>query len=629
MSQVENYLSNSPFSEFNLTAGKVQTEQTSTVGIPNGTYQTYTTGVIATGDESQPLSVFQGDVQFNINVASKYATTTVTNPDGTKTTVPASPPVNVPIDLTGMGSTPRTIDNVVNYINNQLKAAKVTTRFAAANLGSTASTTTYPNGQTATVKGTSQWGLTINGSSTETVSFSASSTAAAVYVSSKTGGAQSFHGSSVDPITGLASAGGQSATATGEQLMKLQTGNDVSGTAPPTISNAGSTTTGLPLGGVFAKNLPDGVSGVAASATAADGSVYLLANATGSVNSAPVQGASGVVLLKYDSSGKLLTSKMVPACRPPAAPRSPSARTDGRGRRHQHHHRHHRLQRLDHSRFDLGLRPSLRQYRRGHLEPDRAGPGRDLGRHRRGGRFGRFGLPQRHDHRLGRQPDHPGRPGRVHPGFRQDRRRHLHQAVRLARDQHLGRAGLRRLQQHPLHGRPGGLPDRGAQLRPEHHRQRQEEHHHGHGRRHPRPRLRQQPGGHRPVGQPGGDRRHGGRRDDQGRGRDPGLCRPVGRLPRLDRFQSLAQFRRHRRLPRQVGRDHGGHRHDRRRRPGLSDRHLGQRSLQPRGGRGHRRLRIGRRHHHRRAHLFQQVRRGQRPGRAQFDHRGHRRLLDP
>ncbi len=268
--------------------------------------------MIATGDESQPLSVFQGDVQFNINVASKYATTTVTNPDGTKTTVPASPPVNVPIDLTGMGSTPRTIDNVVNYINNQLKAAKVTTRFAAANLGSTASTTTYPNGQTATVKGTSQWGLTINGSSTETVSFSASSTAAAVYVSSKTGGAQSFHGSSVDPITGLASAGGQSATATGEQLMKLQTGNDVSGTAPPTISNAGSTTTGLPLGGVFAKNLPDGVSGVAASATAADGSVYLLANATGSVNSAPVQGASGVVLLKYDSSGKLLTSKMVP-----------------------------------------------------------------------------------------------------------------------------------------------------------------------------------------------------------------------------------------------------------------------------------------------------------------------------
>jgi hypothetical protein len=298
MSQVENFLSNSPFSGFNLTAGKVETQQTSTVGIPNGAYQTYTTGVIATGDEAQPLSVFQGQVQFNISVASKYATTTVTNPDGTKTTVSTAPPVNVAIDLTGMGAAPRTIDNVVNYINAQLKAAKVVTRFSAANLGSTATTTTFPNGQTETNKGTTQWGLTINGSSSEVVSFSAPSTAAAVYVSSKTGGAQTFQG----PTT--------TTTATGQQLMKLQTGEDVSGSAPATISNAGSET-GLPLGGVFAKALPDGVDGVTASATGADGSVYLLANATGSVNSAPVQGASGVALLKYDASGKLLSSKIV------------------------------------------------------------------------------------------------------------------------------------------------------------------------------------------------------------------------------------------------------------------------------------------------------------------------------
>jgi hypothetical protein len=298
MSQLENFLSNSPFTQFNLTAGNVSTEQTSTVGIPNGKYQTYTTGVIATGDESQALSVFQGTVQFSITVASKYAATTIKNPDGTTSTVTA-PPTVVPIDLSGMGSTSRTIDNVVNYINAQLKAAKVTTQFAAANLGSTASTTTLPNGVTVTNKGATQWGLTINGSSGEVVSFSAPSTAAAVYVSSATGGAKTWQGTS------------QTATATGEQLMKLQTPNDVSGTAPPTITSAGSTSSNLPLGGVFAKNLPDGVSGVAASATAADGSVYLLANATGSVNNAPVQGAQGVVLLKYDSAGKLLQSKMV------------------------------------------------------------------------------------------------------------------------------------------------------------------------------------------------------------------------------------------------------------------------------------------------------------------------------
>jgi hypothetical protein len=309
MSQVENFLSNAPFTEFNLVAGRVQTSAQSTVGVPNGTYQTYTTGVIATGDEAQPLSAFQGNVQFNITVASKYATTTITNPDGTTRTVSAAPTV-VPIDLSGMGSAPRTIDNVVNYINAQLQAAKVTTRFAAANLGSTTTTNTLPNGQTQTIKGTTEWGLTINGSSGEVVSFSAPSTAAAVYVTSQTGGAQTFKPPSTDPTTGATTDGGEVATPTGQQLMKLQTGNDVSGTQPPTITNAGSTAN-LPVGAVFAKNLPEGVSGVAASATAPDGSVYLLANASGTVNNQPVQSGQGVVLLKYDSSGKLLSTKVV------------------------------------------------------------------------------------------------------------------------------------------------------------------------------------------------------------------------------------------------------------------------------------------------------------------------------
>ena len=309
MSQVENFLSNAPFTGFNLTAGTVKTQQQSSVGVPNGTYQTYTTGVIASGDESQALSAFQGAVQFTISVASKYSTTTITQANGSKSTVTA-PPTNINIDLSNMGSAPRTIDSVVNYINAQLSAAKVTTRFSAANLGTTATTTTLPNGQTQTNKGVPQWGLSINGSSTEQVSFSAPNTAAAVYVSSMTGGAQAYTAPSKDPATGLTTPGGQAATPTGQQMMKLQTGNDVSGSAPPVVTNAGSTS-GLPLGAVFAKALPDGVRGVTASATGADGSVYLLANATGAVNSEPVQGGEGVALLKYDSAGKLLYSKVV------------------------------------------------------------------------------------------------------------------------------------------------------------------------------------------------------------------------------------------------------------------------------------------------------------------------------
>lgn len=306
LSQVQNFLSNSPFSSFNLTAGAVKTSSESTVGIPNGNYSTFTTGVIATGDEAQPLAAFQGEVKFTISVASTAKPTVVKEPDGTTKTI-TSPPKTIAIDLSNMGSRPRTIDNVVNYINGQLSAAKVSTRFAAANLGSSATTVTLPNGTTSTTKGATNWGLTINGSSSEQVSLSAPSTAAAVYVSMGTGGAKTFTTSTNPSVD----ANGQTTTPAGEQLMKLQTGADATGAPQPTITHAGDST-GLPNGAVFGKALPDGVSSVEASATGSDGSVYLLANATDAVNSAPVQGGQGVALLKYDASGKLLYSKIVP-----------------------------------------------------------------------------------------------------------------------------------------------------------------------------------------------------------------------------------------------------------------------------------------------------------------------------
>ena len=109
--------------------------------------------------------------------------------------------------------------------------------------------------------------------------------------------------------------------------MKLQTGSDVTGDPPATINHAGDST-GLPNGAVFGKALPDGVSAVEASATGTDGSVYLLADATGSVNSAPVQGGQGVALLKYDASGKLLYSKIVPGLQS-ATGASIAVNTDG------------------------------------------------------------------------------------------------------------------------------------------------------------------------------------------------------------------------------------------------------------------------------------------------------------
>lgn len=285
MAQVNSFLNTSPFQAFNVTAGKVSTFQQSTVGVPNGVNKTYTTPVIYTGDSASPAAALQGDVKFTISVAEAYAAKTAA-------------PTQVNIDLSGMGTTTRTVTNVVNYINAQLKAAGVFSTFSVANLGN-ATVTKYADGKSTTKPGDPQWGFTVHSNAGESVSFSAPSTAAAVYVAEGTGGAKT-----------LSSGAAKTTTPTGQQILGFQTGNDAVGT-PPSTSSVSSINTSLPTGAVFSNVLPSGVNAVKASATGADGSIYMVANVSDTVSGAPVPGTQGVALLKYDSTGKLIYTKVL------------------------------------------------------------------------------------------------------------------------------------------------------------------------------------------------------------------------------------------------------------------------------------------------------------------------------
>jgi hypothetical protein len=279
-SQLQGFLAGDAFKGFNVTSGQVGTEETSTVPIAGDqTISSYSTGVITTGDVAAPIPGLQGPAQFTITLQDKYATT----------------PKTLNIDLSNMGATPRTMDSVAAYINSQLRAAGAITSFSVAQMGTTAAQTVGG----VTTPGQPQWGFTISGSADETVSFSAPSTAAAVYVSQATGGA-----------TSLAAGGDSTTTPTGEQLVKLDTRNDATG-ATPTGTLPGAVGDNLPQGGVFANALPEGVTDVKASTTGADGSLYLLADASGAVGGAPTPGAQGVALLKYDSAGQLVYSKVL------------------------------------------------------------------------------------------------------------------------------------------------------------------------------------------------------------------------------------------------------------------------------------------------------------------------------
>ena len=80
-----------------LTRGEAL-DKNRTVGVPKAKTE-YVTAPLITGDSSQVVAAFQGDVKFNFEIKR-------VNVDHA-----------IAIDLSEMGSTPRTFANVINHIN--------------------------------------------------------------------------------------------------------------------------------------------------------------------------------------------------------------------------------------------------------------------------------------------------------------------------------------------------------------------------------------------------------------------------------------------------------------------------------------------------------------------------------
>ena len=286
LADVTSYVNSLSLPNINLTNGAVATSAATTLA-PAAEKDSYTTGVIFTGAMNDAVPAFQGDVKFNIDV-KLYS--------GTK--------VSVPIDLSQMGSTTRSMPNVVNFINDQLKAAGLQTRFATNRQAATAQTIKV-GAQTVTLPaGPDSWSFKINGDSAETVSFSAPSTAAAVYVGQTSGDTLA---------TTKSSSSSTSTTATPvQQLVKLQASDSTTATAPPAALVQPGTTNST-AGEALATTLAPQVKKIDATATGPDGSVYVVADVTGTINGQTIQGAQDVALLKYDSVGKLLSASTLGA----------------------------------------------------------------------------------------------------------------------------------------------------------------------------------------------------------------------------------------------------------------------------------------------------------------------------
>lgn len=277
LKEILEYVDTLKLEQVRVIQGDVATSTKTTLGIPK-TKADYVTPPLASGSSSAAAEALQGNVQFNI--AIKRGTTTI----------------NVAIDLAGMGAATRSVANVANYVNQQLTAAGVETRFASERIPGGQKTTTV-GGKTVTL-GTNpdQYALKVKTSVGETITFSAPSTAGAVYVAQDAG----------DPNPDGKADTKDSVEAA--QFLKFQTDT---GAVPPPLQRPGEAN--WVEGRVFGTTLGPEVKTVRETRVAADGSVYMLADVDAKIAGQEIRGDQDLALLKYDAAGKLVFARTLGA----------------------------------------------------------------------------------------------------------------------------------------------------------------------------------------------------------------------------------------------------------------------------------------------------------------------------
>jgi hypothetical protein len=272
MAQLQTYLGQTSFSKLKLASGVVRPSETTTASTPAQASSYTTTPLNTSGDSAAVVPALEGNVAFTLSAQLGTGAPTV-----------------VPINLDDMGSTPRTMGNVIAYMNDQLQAAGVFARFASAPVPAAPDTISV-GGKSVTVStGQESWGLTLKTNPAETVTLSAPTTGAAVYV-----------GQIVGNQTSTISKGQTVAPDAQSQLLKFNASGDgvvAPGDPAYAASNQLSTTA-----------LGSSVNSVRATAVSPDGSVYVLANVNATTAGAAPAGGQDVALQKYDSAGHLIFS---------------------------------------------------------------------------------------------------------------------------------------------------------------------------------------------------------------------------------------------------------------------------------------------------------------------------------
>ncbi|MET0547622.1 MAG: hypothetical protein ABWZ40_15085 [Caulobacterales bacterium] len=246
VSEAQTYVDKIDLDRVTLVKGDKLTKEDSALVLSKNSNE-YVTGVVQDGAFEDPVATLAGNVKFDMSLT----TFGVTN--------------NISLDLSEMGATPRTMQNVVDYINGKLQASGAVARFSAVRVGT-------PNASGRVEADT--FGFKITTISTEKVTFSAPTTAPALVIAGRTG-----NGTTADA-----------------RLTKI---TDLAGTPSE----------------VFAQTLnPDkGAVTWRSTAVAPDGGYYAVGDTTVSLDGTALKSAKDAILAKYDSAGKLLWTKTLGA----------------------------------------------------------------------------------------------------------------------------------------------------------------------------------------------------------------------------------------------------------------------------------------------------------------------------
>ena len=293
MAEVSGYIDDANFEKLRLTYGDTADKAKATVGVPKTTPR-YLTSALHQGTATDPVDAFQGDVKFSMKVRL---------PNKVETTVN--------FDLAEMGATPRTMNNVVKYLNDKLGTTGFRTRFAVEKIPG-ADKTTEVNGRTVKLgKEADKFALKIQGDTTEILTFSAPTTAPAVYITQSAGDPNPPKTTTYTPVKKTDDADAATTQTDDkplvvEELIKFETGTTSDAVRRPSDVN-------WVEGRVFNVALPDGVEKVRTTVTGPDGALYMLADVNDAVDGQTIKGAGDVALMKFDSAGKLVYTRTLGA----------------------------------------------------------------------------------------------------------------------------------------------------------------------------------------------------------------------------------------------------------------------------------------------------------------------------